>query len=250
MKHNRLGKLGEFVLGKGFYIVLFLCVAAIGISGYFLIDYVNVEEETQSVTANPSITLPDSSASVTTPKPDKEAEQETKETEKSVQLPMTDDPEAAEQNGQQQEAPETQQQETKNVVYTWPVKGEILRTFSLETLSYDVTMGDWRTHNGIDIAAEVGWNVMAAGEGQVVDVFEDALMGVTVVVQQPDGVVATYANLQSNPPVSVGDMVDTGSILGQVGETAIAESGLNSHLHLEMTANEQAVDPLNYLPEK
>ena len=91
---------------------------------------------------------------------------------------------------------------------------------------------------------------MAAGEGQVVDVYEDALMGVTVVVQQPDGVVATYSNLASNPPVSVGDAVDTGSILGQIGDTAIAESGLKSHLHLEMTADEQAVDPLNYLPEK
>ena len=28
-------KLGDFLEGKGFYIVLFLCVAAIGISGYF-----------------------------------------------------------------------------------------------------------------------------------------------------------------------------------------------------------------------
>ena len=29
-------KLGDFLEGKGFYIVLFLCVAAIGISGYYL----------------------------------------------------------------------------------------------------------------------------------------------------------------------------------------------------------------------
>ena len=28
--------MGDFLEGKGFYIVLFLCVAAIGISGYFL----------------------------------------------------------------------------------------------------------------------------------------------------------------------------------------------------------------------
>lgn len=250
MKHNRLGKLGEFVLGKGFYIVLFLCVAAIGISGYFLIDFVNVEEESKSVTANPSITLPDSSAAVTTPKPEKETKQDTVESEQPAQVPMPDDPEAAEQTQETPAEPEAQQEERKPVVYTWPVKGEILRTFSLETLSYDVTMGDWRTHNGIDISAEAGWNVMAAGEGEVVDVYEDALMGVTVVVQQPDGVVTTYSNLASEPPVSVGDVVDTGSIVGQVGETAIAESGLKSHLHLEMTADEQAVDPLNYLPEK
>ncbi|MFR4561461.1 MAG: hypothetical protein ACLT5P_09805 [Flavonifractor plautii] len=41
MKRNRLEKLGDFVLGKGFYIVLFLCVAAIGISGYYLIRSVS-----------------------------------------------------------------------------------------------------------------------------------------------------------------------------------------------------------------
>ena len=31
-------KLGDFLEGKGFYIVLFLCVAAIGISGYFFVQ--------------------------------------------------------------------------------------------------------------------------------------------------------------------------------------------------------------------
>ena len=44
MKRNRLEKLGDFVLGKGFYIVLFLCVAAIGISGYYLIRSVSGSE--------------------------------------------------------------------------------------------------------------------------------------------------------------------------------------------------------------
>ena len=38
MKRTLLEKLGDFVLGKGFYIVLFLCVATIGISGYYLIQ--------------------------------------------------------------------------------------------------------------------------------------------------------------------------------------------------------------------
>ena len=31
-------RVGDFLEGKGFYIVLFLCVAAIGISGYYLFD--------------------------------------------------------------------------------------------------------------------------------------------------------------------------------------------------------------------
>ena len=32
-------KLGDFMEGKGFYIVLFLCIAAIGISGYYCLLY-------------------------------------------------------------------------------------------------------------------------------------------------------------------------------------------------------------------
>lgn len=31
-------RIGDFIAGKGFYIVLFLCVAAVGISGYYLLS--------------------------------------------------------------------------------------------------------------------------------------------------------------------------------------------------------------------
>ena len=36
MKKTMRDSVGDFMAGKGFYIVLFLCVAAIGISGYYL----------------------------------------------------------------------------------------------------------------------------------------------------------------------------------------------------------------------
>ena len=38
-------KLGDFMEGKGFYIVLFLCIAAIGISGYYLFSGLFAEPE-------------------------------------------------------------------------------------------------------------------------------------------------------------------------------------------------------------
>ena len=36
-KRSLLEKLGAFVTGKGFYLVVLVCVAAIGLSGFFLI---------------------------------------------------------------------------------------------------------------------------------------------------------------------------------------------------------------------
>ena len=39
-----LERIGDFMAGKGFYIVLFLCVAAIGISGYYLFSSMNGDD--------------------------------------------------------------------------------------------------------------------------------------------------------------------------------------------------------------
>lgn len=159
MKRTLFDKLGDFVLGKGFYIVLFLCVATIGISGYYLIHSVTNDpgQELEPVTGNPTVTLPDESAAApTVPAPPVE------KTPQVVSEP-SDTSTAAQDIQEQQETPTQPQavQEKAPAVYTWPVKGEILRGYSLEVLAYDETMGDWRTHSGIDIAADEGIKVLS-----------------------------------------------------------------------------------------
>lgn len=134
-------------------------------------------------------------------------------------------------------------------VYTWPVNGAVIHDFSLEVLAYDETMGDWRTHNGLDIAASVGTEVRAVSGGTVEMVYADDLMGTTVVIDHGNGVKSIYSNLATVPTVEKGDVVSTGTVIGAVGETALAEIGRESHLHLEMSANGIEVDPTRYLPE-
>ena len=246
MRRNLLQKLGDFVLGKGFYIVLFLCVAAIGISGYYLIRSVTGGgTPSEPVTANPSITLPDHSGGASS------SVQPAEQAPSPSQAPAVqeDDPQPVKEPVREEETAAPAPEEPREVVYTWPVKGQILRSFSVETLAYDATMGDWRTHGGIDIAAEPGLKVLAAGEGRVTEVLQDPLMGTTVVVEQPDGVTARYSNLAEETAVAPGDEVDTGSVLGTVGNTAIGESGMEPHLHLELLADGTPADPLDYLPD-
>ncbi len=249
MKRTLFEKLGDFVLGKGFYIVLFLCVATIGISGYYLIHSVtnDPEQALEPVTGNPTITLPDeSTASPVKPvlpvQPEPEADDPPAQTQTAAQEEPQAEPAPSE--------PSAPEQPKAPAVYTWPVKGEILRGYSLEVLAYDETMGDWRTHSGIDIAADVGIKVLCTSDGTVKDVYQDDLMGSTVVVDHGDGLTSTYSNLSDNPAVTVGQEVETGTVLGTVGSTAIAEGSSPSHLHLEMAKDGIAVDPVNYLPKQ
>ena len=241
-----LNKLGDFAMGKGFYIVLFLCVATIGISGYYLLKtVVNDTRATAPAGGNASVTLPDQSvARPTTPKPP-----ETTPAKPSV--PSTkpaaqpDDPEPVKDDAPQ---PDTQpSKETLSKVFTWPVQGTVLRDYSVETLSLDPTLGDWRTHGGLDIAAAQGVKVLSISAGTVEQVYTDGLMGTTVVVDHGGGLQSWYCNLADEVLVEAGDTVDIGSELGTVGSSAIAEVGVDSHVHLETLLNGQPVDPREYL---
>ena len=252
-KRTILEKVGDFVLGKGFYIVLALCVAAIGISGYyFLSGTAAPPEDSEPVTGTPTLVLPDAQADTPQWLEEEPALNDRAEAPAGTEEPSEagTEPAGTEDGGEEAAAPLEQEPERPAwVVYTWPVKGEILRDFSVETLSLDPTLGDWRTHGGLDIAAGEGLEVVAMCPGTVSAVYDDGLMGTTVVIDHGDGLTAVYCNLAEKPSVESGDAVDTGTVIGNVGSTAIAESGLASHLHLEVSLNGELVDPREFLPE-
>ena len=110
-------------------------------------------------------------------------------------------------------------------------------------------MGDWRTHSGLDITADLGAKVLATANGTVSAVYQDDLMGTVVEIDHGDGLVSLYANLTEAPTVSAGDAVTTGAVIGSVGQTAAAESGQTTHLHFAMYQDDTPVDPAGYLPE-
>lgn len=252
MKNRKLfDKLGDFVLGKGFYIVLFLCVATIGMTGYYLIR--NVDLPAQPAGSSTPVVLPDSEAEGPDPVGSLPLEQEPAQSTakpQPVEVPEPDKQvptQPAEQHPPQEGGQKSDRPAA--AVYTWPVKGEVLRDFSVEILSLDPTLGDWRTHDGVDIASALGTKVLAMSAGTVERVYEDGLMGTTVVIDHGEGLKSTYRNLEEVAAVEPEQAVETGTVIGKVGQTAIGESGLASHLHLEVSLNGKPVDPLDYLPK-
>lgn len=253
-KPNLWDRVTEFISGKGFYLVLLVCVAAIGISGYFLVRSISETFADDPVAAVGSTQLPEESVS---PSPSVSPS-----TQPSRQPIVTVSPEPsvspsvspaviASEEPSPEPSPEPEPEASKKptaLVFTWPVNGAVIASFSVEALVYDETMLDWRVHEGIDLAAALGTRVLAAAAGTVSEVYEDDLMGTTVVIDHGDGLTSVYSNLHAEPPVELGESVYTGDVIGAVGDTALAESGKEPHIHFAMYKDGAAVDPEDYLP--
>ena len=75
MKRNWIDSVSDFMAGKGFYIVLLLCVAALGVSGYYLFEGMNRQNRAVSgpaqivVTPTPTPQNPEVVPPVRTPEP-------------------------------------------------------------------------------------------------------------------------------------------------------------------------------------
>ena len=241
MNSKSSGKNPEgFFTGKGFYIVLFLCAAVIGVSAW------TMAAGNETMSDESILSEPESGARVETiilPGRGDEA----RDAEIEAQPPRLSGEGLIETMGpDEEETGETAA--AVSPIYLWPVTGETERGYSADRLSYDVTMRDWRTHEGLDIAAPLGETVYAAHAGLVQSIVQDGLYGTVLTVDHGDGVRTVYANLASQPAVKVGDWVEAGSIIGSVGDTALCEIGQGTHLHFAVEVNGAPADPLAYLP--
>lgn len=214
MNHD---KSRSFFGGRGFYIALVLCLAAIGVAGYFvLVQQAKVAEEGKD---KPVV------------------RQEEVEDVQRAQMPEAD-PEPVQ---------ETLEPEELLPQVCSPLDGTTVTVFSMTELMYDETMADWRTHDGVDIRAEEGDAVKTAAAGTVKEVRYDDLMGVTVVISHADGYETQYSSLQQEPPVEQGKTVEAGDIIGLVGSTAAAEGDVGPHLHFSVSKDGKVVDPQEYV---
>jgi len=215
---------GRGIYGKGYYIALILCAAAIGITG--ILYYRNAQE------AQPVLQEPEQQATVAV-----DALQEDLEVAATspvvVHKPVEDTP---------VEVPAEQVLKTAA-----PVSGEPVAAYAMDCLSYNQTTRDWRVHNGVDLAAETGTEVLAAADGVVYTTYTDDIMGTTVVIRHDGGYTTQYSSLAEELQVSAGDQVSLGQAIGTVGETALVETAMGPHVHFSVLYNDASMDPNEFL---
>ena len=195
------------------YIVLALCVLAIGLS----ITLILVNRSAALNGANSA-----------------KEQAYNKETEETPQTPETpiDEPESPAAN---------------IITFVMPVDEATAVEDYTETLAYNSTLKRYEAHKAIDFLAEEGANVYAVYDGVISDVSTSLLTGTTITVNHGNGLYTVYNSLADGDRVFVGQTVRQGAKIGEVSVSNRQESALGAHLHFQVIENGENVNPSKYL---
>ncbi len=209
--------------GRAFYIALAVClvsVCGVAVSG-FVTGLATDTDKTQGSTASRTTQTTTKAQQVVIPATDVKDDRTTTTTPTTATTPTTTT--------------------TADGMFVLPASNRVLCPFS-DSLVYSETLEEWVTHNGVDFSAEQGSQVKVIAAGTVVRVYNDALWGDTVEVDHGGKVVSRYCGVKA-AGIAEGQTVKMGQVIGTVTEIP-AEVLMESHMHLEVLANDNYVDPL------
>lgn len=101
---------------------------------------------------------------------------------------------------------------------------------------------DGNYHNGIDLGAASGADILSAGPGTVTYVGWYGTGGNAVIVSHGNGVRTIYMHMSAQA-ATVGQQVSAGDLIGYVGSTGYSTG---PHLHFQIEINGTPVNPRNY----
>ena len=148
---------------------------------------------------------------------------------------------------------EENKEENKKPTLTFvsPAAGTVIKSHSTTVPVFSNTLDEWRIHTGLDISTDEGAAVYASADGEVTNVYNDPMLGQTVEITHSDTHKSYYSNLgRDNVECKVGDKVNSGTVIGYVGDTTISELADEPHLHFELKVSGASVNPLDYFTEE
>ena len=136
----------------------------------------------------------------------------------------------------------------ENSVLMWPIAGNIVMNYSMDSTILHKTLGTYKTNPAINISAEVGTNVGAAASGIVQSIYDSEETGTTMVIAVGSGYVTTYG-LLDNLAVEEGDSVTAGQVIGTVGAPTAYYVEEGPNVYFAVSKDGTPIDPTEYLAE-
>ncbi|MEO0367768.1 MAG: M23 family metallopeptidase, partial [Pseudomonadota bacterium] len=131
--------------------------------------------------------------------------------------------------------------ETQQTPAGWPVKGGWVSS-SFGSRMHPMT-GKKQFHRGVDIPGKIGSSVLAVADGVVTRSENKGNYGWLVEIDHGDSYKTLYSHNRRNL-VSVGETVDKGQAIAEVGATGRATG---PHVHFEVKKDDRNINPVRYL---
>ena len=222
----------QLLKDKGFYIALAVCLLAVGVVAVVSLRSNPPAEERN----DPAPVTTTAAAATPTTVPT---------TAQPVQIPVTGvaDLRTEPTTVATTAAPTTSP--APKELYVLPLTNEVCAPFSADQPLYSETMGDWRTHVGVDFVGATGQAVKAAADGTVRSIESDVLWGDIIEIDHGFGIVTRYCGVTARG-VSEGETVTVGQEIGVLSAVP-CEAAEGAHLHLEVLSGEKRLDAVSVI---
>ncbi len=234
---------GKKLSGKGFAAAVAACLVIVGGAGIYSYNKVADKLNDQLISSNKAAA--DNAVSV--PETPVNAEQAgIAKTEPPVTEPAQTEASAAEATEAEVNVPDVPVSAVPQAIVR-PLNGEVINAYSDGELVKSSTLNVWKTHDGVDIAGSLNEKVKSITSGSVKSIYEDQMLGACVIIDHGNGLEGYYCNLSKDIPVTEGQTVSAGTVIGMVGNTAQGEIKDAEHLHFALKKNGEWIDPISFI---
>lgn len=129
----------------------------------------------------------------------------------------------------------------------WPIVGNVLINYSMDSPVYFSTLEQYKYHPAIVIQAKEGQNIMAAAKGRVKKIEKTEELGNVITMDLGSGYEIIYGQL-TNLQIKEGDMVEKGAYIADVAAPTKYYSVEGENVYFALKKNGEPVNPMTKLP--
>ena len=116
-----------------------------------------------------------------------------------------------------------------------------------ESMVFNSLLGRFSTHMAVDFFAPEGTLVYATYGGTIESVENTLLKGTTITIDHGNGLKTVYNSILDGDRVMPGQTVKQGDVIGEISVSNRQEADLGAHLHFEVYEDGVNIDPAKYL---
>ena len=189
-------------------------------------------------------------------KPEISVEDATKKAEEQA-LKLAEQEKMKQEETQQEEEKKQDEEKTVETAATvtqhfdkssavWPIEGDVLLDYSMDSTIYFPTLEQYKCNPGLVIQSEVSTPVYAPAAARVLEAGNNEEIGDYLVLDLGNDYTVTCGQLKEITAVQ-GEYLEAGQLLGYVAEPTKYYTIEGSNVFLEMRHGDKTVDPLDYL---